>query len=216
MPDPSLLRRAAGCYQRGGWPHEAARCYRAAGSHQLAAQAWESAGAFADAVVDFEAAGLVERAAWLLAHHLEDPAGARAVIAGVPEVGRPKEDRLSEGTHLLRRLVLARCDVAEERAGQFVRETLTEVMDHLTARGDVSQNPELEPWAVLTAEAMQRPDLVALIFAASVRGHRFEARARWDEWSRRVLNVPLVLPPGPGAAPADAARTSVPSSPPGT
>jgi hypothetical protein len=215
MPDPSLLRRAASCYQRGGWPHEAARCYRAAGSHQLAAQAWESCGAFADAVVDFEAAGLVERAAWLLAHHLEDPAGARAVIAGASEVGRREGDRLSEGTHLLRRLVLARCDVAEERAGQLVHETLTQVMDRLAARGGGSQNPELESWAVLTAEAMQRPDLVALIFAAAVRGHRFEARARWDEWSRRVLNVPLVLPPGPDAAP-DVARTSVPSTSPGT
>jgi hypothetical protein len=208
MPDPSLLRRAAGCYQRGGWPHEAARCYRTAGSHQLAAQAWESAGAFPDAVVDFEAAGLADRAAWLLVHHLEDPAGARAVIAGAPEVDRREGDRLSSGTHLLHRLVLARCDIAEEQTGPFVRETLTEVMDHLAVRGGVSQNPEIESWAVLTAEAMQRPDLIALIFAAAVRGHRFEARARWDEWSRRVLNVPLVLSPGP-----DAVRPPVPSAP---
>ena len=101
-------------------------------------------------------------------------------------------------TPLLRRLVLVRCDVADGVADERSRETLDEVMDHLADRDRRWLDPDVQTWAVLTAEAMRRPDLVALIFAAAVRGLRPEARERWDEWSSRVLLVPLVLPPDPG------------------
>ena len=197
MPDQSLLRRAGSCYQLGGWLHEAARCYRAAGSHQLAARTWENAGALAEAAADFMAAGLAERAAWLFVHHLGDPSAARAAVTA-PAPGRPEAGRLSADTPLLRRLVLVRCDVADGVADERSRETLDEVMDHLADRDRRWLDPDVQTWAVLTAEAMRRPDLVALIFAAAVRGLRPEARERWDEWSSRVLLVPLVLPPDPG------------------
>jgi hypothetical protein len=198
MPDPSLLRRAASCYTRGGWLHEAARCYRAAGSHQDAARTWESAGALAEAAADFVAAGLAERAGWLLVHHLGDPSAARAAVAA-PAPERPEAGRPTASAPLLRRLVLARCDVADGGADGRPRETLDEVMDRLADRGLGWLDPDIETWAVLTAEAMRRPDLVALIFAAAVRGHRPGAGARWDEWSSTALLVPLVLPPDTGA-----------------
>jgi hypothetical protein len=196
MPDQSLLRQAATCYQRGGWPHEAARCYREAGSPGLAARAWEDAGAMVDAATDFAAAGMVGEAGWLLVHHLGDPTAARAVIAGIPVRERSLGPGAIAFAPLLDRLVLARCDVADGVVDRESRDALSAVMDRLANRGRVSTPENLESWAVLTAEAMQRPDLVALIFAAAVRGHHHGALARWREWSQRALHEPLVLPPG--------------------
>jgi hypothetical protein len=192
MPDQSLLRRAASCYQRGGQLHEAARCYRAAGSHQLAARTWESAGALTEAVADFMSAGLVERAGWLLVHRLGDPAAARDAVSA-PASAQPEAERTTVEP-LLRALVLARCDAAEGVASERSRSTLDEVMDRLGRRDRRWLDPEVEGWAVLTAESMGRPDLVALIFAAAVRGLRPGARERWADWSSRKLLVTLVLP----------------------
>lgn len=200
MPDPQLMRRAARCYARLGWHAEAARCHRAAGDHQYAARLWERAGLPAEAARDHLAARAFDRAAWLYVHEADDPAEARAVLAEAADAvlaAVPMAAAEFTASDLTLRLVLARCDVAEGRPVREARAAIAAVTDAL-ARADAVPGHvarDLEDRAVATAEAMHRPDLVALVFAAAVRGQRPGAAARWDDWSRRVLHVPLVLPP---------------------
>jgi hypothetical protein len=200
----SLMTRAAHCYLRAGWAGEAARCYREAGAHRRAAEAWESIGALADAAIDYAAAGRPVRAAWLLVHELGQAEAARDVLAAAPEdepappvtssAEAAGSSTNAEATELLGRIVLARCDVADglDPAGPLA--VVDDVMRYLEQSSQAWHVPELQPWTIAVAEAMARLDLVALIFAAAVRGGRFQAAERWNEWSQRVLGVPLQLP----------------------
>jgi hypothetical protein len=194
LPDSRLLQRAAACYLRAGLVHEAARCYRDGGAYRRAAQTWESIGAYAEAARDYADGGMPELAAWLLAHHLGDVAGARQQLARDPRPADPSADSPADGGRTLRRrLVAARCNAAERVALADVTATLEEAMLRL-ATGDQLADPLVEPWSVAVAAAMDRADLVASVFAAAVRGRRPNAAQRWAEWSRSVLHVPLVLP----------------------
>jgi hypothetical protein len=224
VPDAALLSRAAECYRRAGLPVDAARCYRAAGMYRHAAQAWERLEAFTEAARDYAAAGAHEEAAWILVHQLGDARAARIQIAAAQEAagqaqaatGQAADGQAAGGqaqaaaelsdvtrraTQLRRRLILARCDAAEgaDRAGALA--TLDEVTRHLEHDTQPLGPVSIEQLAVAVAEALGRPDLVALLFAAAVRAGRYQAARRWDEWSRRVLGVPLVLPEGGAGQP---------------
>jgi len=185
-PDPALLNRAAACYQRLGVLSEAARCYREAGSHRRAAELHERIGRFRDAALDHTRADNHELAAWLLAHGVGDPAGARAQLAAAPATSPSR-------SALRRRLVLARCDAAEGTSPRAALATLAAVCAEL-ARPRTVPDPQLESWAVAVAESLGRPDQVALIFAAAVRGGRLGAEDRWRAWMRETLHAELVLP----------------------
>jgi hypothetical protein len=198
MTDAALLTRAASCYLRGGAPDEAALCYREARAYRRAAETWESIGALAEAAADYAAADMHERAAWILVHDLGDPAAARAEFASAEAQAATQGHPLSE---ILRHIVRARCNVAEQTANADTLAVLQEVMDYLEQNEGQWNGTQVESWATAVAEAMVRPDLVALLFAASVRGGRYQAAQRWNEWSIRTLDVPLVLPE-PGSDPA--------------
>ena len=196
MPDTTLLNRAAGCYTSAGSVRDAARCYRAAGAYRRAAACWEQAGALAEAAADYQAAGMAAEAAWILVHELRDTAAARSVLASAPEPGDPRAARTQtdELEVLNRRLAGARCDVAEGRPPGGALRVLDDVIACLEGRDYFWGLPEVERWAVGLAQAMTRPDLVAQVFAAAVRGGQPGAAQRWDVWSREVLHVPLRLP----------------------
>jgi hypothetical protein len=193
-PDPELLNRAASCYQRLGVLPEAARCYREAGSHRRAAELYERLGRFRDAALDYARADSPDLAAWLLVHHAGDPAGARARLAAVPA---PSGGATAT---LRRRLVTARCDVAEGREPRTALDALGAAQAELARRRAVP-DPYLEPWSVGLAESLGRPDQVALLFAAAVRGERFGAEQRWRAWMREALDTELILP-APAVPPA--------------
>ena len=203
MADTALLSRAASCYLRGGAPDEAARCYRDAGAYRRAAETWESIGALAEAAANYSAAGMHDRAAWILVHEVGDPAAARAELAAAEAraAGADVAGQARPLSDLLRYIVRARCNVAEGTASADTLAVLQSVMDYLEHGDDPWYGAEAESRAIAIAEAMIRPDLVALLFAASVRGGRYQAARRWSEWSLRVLRVPLVLPE-PGSDPA--------------
>jgi hypothetical protein len=186
-PDPELLNRAAACYQRLGTLAEAARCYREAGSHRRAAELYERLGRFRDAALDYARADSPDLAAWLLAHHAGDPAGARAQLAAVPARSG------NAAAALRRRLILARCEVAEGRRPKTALAALAAAQAELARRRAVPDS-YLEPWSVWLAESMGRPDQVALVFAAAVRGQRFGAEQRWRAWMRAALHAELILP----------------------
>jgi hypothetical protein len=191
--DAALLARAGHSYLRAGWPHEAARCYREAGQYLRAARAWESAGDLHRAAADYAAAGRTRQAAWLLVHHVGDAAAARTVMAADEDPTAPDSTRTAASA-LLSRLVLARCDVVEGADPGEAVDALRAVTDHLAGMPAPWFGTELESWAVDVASSMNRPDLVALIYAGAVRGGHHGAADRWDEWSRRTLGVPLQLP----------------------
>lgn len=211
MADASLLARAAACYVRAGLPLDAVRCYRAAGSYRPAADIWARLGAFPEAARDYAAAGAHEEAAWIFAHHLGDIPAARAELAAAdaaaaaapagPGTAQPAASRAAD---LRRRLILAWCNTAENVAGAETLAILTEVMRHLEHEVEPLGRISIEERAVVVAEAMNRPDLVALLFAAAVRGGRPRAAERWNAWSERALGMPLILPePGTDPAVAD-------------
>jgi hypothetical protein len=206
VPDSSLLARAAACYLDAELPQDAARCYRAAGAYRTAAELWETLEVFGEAARDYAAAGAHEQAAWVFVHHLGDVPAARAELAAArtadatnaredpaAEQGRP-QDIGPRAAELRQRLIAARCDVAEDVARAGTLAVLGEVMTHLEHEAPSLLESGIEQLAVAVAESMNRPDLVALLFAAAVRGGRTRAAGRWDEWSRRVLGVPLILP----------------------
>jgi hypothetical protein len=196
MPDTTLLNRAAGCYASAGSVRDAARCYRAAGAFRRAAASWEQAGALAEAAADYQAAGMIAEAAWILVHELSDTAAARSVLAGALEPGAPGAARTQTDQleALNRSLAGVRCDVAEGLPPDAALRVLDDVTACLEGRDYFWGLPELERWAVGLAQAMTRPDLVAQIFAAAVRGGQPGAAQRWAAWSREVLHVPLRLP----------------------
>lgn len=203
MTEQDLLHRAATCYRRAGHLDDAARCYRGAAMHREAAAVWESLGALAEAATDLTEAGQPERAAWLLVHHLGAAEPARELLRRQPTTPAPGEPTGATGEQaaehrrdLLRALILARCDVADHggNASTSTLAALDRVMDDLQGPAPAALDNLVEDWAVELAETVQRPDLVALVFAAAVRGRRHGAARRWDAWSLRTLGVPLVLP----------------------
>ena len=178
MSDPALLERAAALYLQAGHRVAALACYREAGAHLRAADVALSLGRQATAASEYAEAGMPVQAAWLLA--VDDPARARAMITG---------------TDLLSRLVLARCE-----PGLPLDALAAEVCDGLAAavrtagEGGETAPGVAEEWMIALAEQAHRADLVALVFAAAVRGRRSGAVVRWQAWAKRVLHTDLIIP----------------------
>lgn len=189
MTDPRLYEQAAGCYLQAGFVAEAARCYRLAGGYRRAADLYASLEDYEEAAFDYERSGLPELGAWLLVHRADDVPAARRMLAKltvVPAEGEPPEQPLR------RRLVLARCELA---AGALPHTILPVIDDVCAQLADPATHHDrfTEEWAVALAESVHRYDQVALVFAASVRGHRFGAAQRWNAWAARVLHTELTI-----------------------
>jgi len=183
MADAQLYEKAATCYYQARLVSDAVRCYRLAGAHRRAADLNVSLGEFREAAADYEQSGMPELAAWLLVHRAADPATARAVITQ-PEI---------QVLALRRRLVLARCAIAE---GGMPTEALPVIDDVCLSLADpaTAHDRFTEEWAVALAGVVQRYDKVSLIFAAAVRGRRHGAVRRWAEWADQILGVELTIP----------------------
>jgi hypothetical protein len=187
--------QAAACYRRAGYDLDAARCYRLAGAHRRAAEIFEAAKMYPEAATSFADAGLPELGAWLLLRHACQPAEARALL-GDPEVGAaPPASSGGRGpSSLRRRLVLARCEIAEGQPADTIRPVIADVCAALADRSARSDQIA-EEWAVTLSETAARYDQAALVFAAAVRGGRYWAVQRWQAWSARVLGTEIILPP---------------------
>jgi hypothetical protein len=188
--------QAAASYRRAGYDLDAARCYRLAGAHRRAAESYEAAGRLVDAAKSFADAGLPELGAWLLAHQAGQPARARELLvspaSGAGNPG-PVDGKVPSSESLRRRLVLARCEIAEGAPGDTIRPLITDVCAALADRSARSDQVT-EEWAVAVSEMAARYDQAALVFAAAVRGGRYGAAQRWQAWSVRVLGTEIILP----------------------
>jgi hypothetical protein len=197
MADARLLERAAYCYERAGLPAEAARCYRESGSLRRSADLYLRQGEFRQAAQDYAESGLPEQAAWILVHQCGDPVSARALLEhdGLGEHDGPGETAEAE---LRRQVVLARCSAAEG-SEEAAAAALAAVCADFGAPRRL-HDKTLEGWSVELADAIGRDDLIALVYAAAVRGGRPGAATRWDAWSRRVLGTAIILPQDDGLA----------------
>ncbi|MFD3928178.1 hypothetical protein [Streptomyces sp. NPDC058614] len=194
MTSSRLYARAGQAYEQAGLPLEAARCYGAAGEYRRAADLLVGMGEYSAAVEEYRRAERPDVAAWILVHHLADPVAARSMADRYPEhSGENWTVPYVDNFPLRRSLLLARCELAEGGGPRDVLPVLTEASRTL-AEPSTAYNPLVEEWAVAIAECAGRPDQVALLFAASVRGHRLGAAQRWQEWSRRVLGMELSIP----------------------
>jgi hypothetical protein len=182
----SLLLRAAQCYLRADLPEEAARCYREAGAPAQAAALWERAGHYDEAARDYANAGMRDRSAWLFVHWLDNPQQARAEIA----TWRPTDVQST----IVRELILARCAAAEDPVAAGGVLAVERAAGYLAQPPTGGYSLDVEVLAVAVADALHRPDLSALVFAAAVRSGHLPAIARWQEWSLQTLHTPLVLP----------------------
>lgn len=99
-----------------------------------------------------------------------------------------------QGPSLRRRLVLARCELAEGNPADAIRPLIADVCASLAASSGRSDQVA-EDWAVRLSEVAARYDQAALVFAAAVRGGRYGAAQRWQAWSVRVLGTEIILPP---------------------
>jgi hypothetical protein len=186
--------QAAVWYRRAGYDLDAARCYQLAGAHRRAGEIYEAAGHYPEAAASFADAGLPELGAWLLAHPAGQPARARALLAAPGGQSSAATRPEPEAPGLRRRLVLARCEIAEGAAPEVIRPVITDVCADLEDP-DVRSDQVTEEWAVALSEAAARYDQAALVFAAAVRGGRYGAGERWKAWSRDVLHADIILPP---------------------
>lgn len=214
MSREEAYEQAAVWYRRAGYNLDAARCYRLAGAHRRAAEIYETAGHYEEAAASFADAGLPELGAWLLAH----PAGLAQARALLATSGRESRENSAatrpepEAPGLRRRLVLARCEIAEGAAPDVIRPVITDVCAALADPG-IRSDQVTEEWAVALSEAAARYDQAALVFAAAVRGGRYGAEQRWKAWSTGVLHAEIILPraaagtvsPGTATAPTTTA-----------
>lgn len=197
--------RAGACYQGADLPVDAARCYAAAGGFRRAAELYDGAGLHREAAQMYVEAGRPELAGWILAHVVGDASAARFALTAPAHA--PRRRSAPQLMELLRRLVEARCDLAEMGADLNRRAHADTVAAILDLLGDVAgylagsepgYDPNLELWAVTIAELLHRFDHAALLFAASVRGWRGNAADRWSRWTMHRFGTAIVVPtPGP-------------------
>ncbi|MFJ9632396.1 hypothetical protein ACIRU8_32315 [Streptomyces sp. NPDC101175] len=212
---PDLLVRAALCYEQTGAYADAARCHEEAGHRLKAAELWEQAGdpvraaecwqragrprragrcllaarRFEAAAECFEQAGDLLRAGWTLVTLTRSFATAEQLFA-LARAGNPGE-RLRRG--LGRDLAVALA--YGERAALLG--TLGAVPDRLASLSPARERQEAEVWAVTAADQVGRPDLAALVFAASYHAGVTGCADRWQHWAARALGDTTGVPTGP-------------------
>ena len=194
MSREESYEQAAICYRRAGYDLNAAQCYQHAGAHRRAAEIYATLGRPAEAAAAFADAGLAELGAWLLAHHAGFPVQARALLSSSPPERGNDASTGSRPPLLRRRLVIARCEIAEGEGPTVIRPVIADVCAALADR-NIRSDQLTEEWAVALSEAAARYDQAALVFAAAVRGGRYGAEHRWKTWSARMLGAEIILPP---------------------
>ncbi|AOR30599.1 hypothetical protein BFF78_05665 [Streptomyces fodineus] len=218
---PDLLASAARCYELTGDYAQAARCHDEAGHPLKAAELWEHAGDPVRAADRWLRARRPGRAAecLLAARRFEEAAkayeqGGDLLNAGWTLVTRTRSYATAEhlfalaephtaGERLRRRL--GRQLAAARAYGQSAAllRTLTDVPERIGSLKPARERAKVELWAVTAAEHVRRPDLGALVFAASYRAGVTGCADRWQHWAARTLGdttgVPAAAAP-PGLA----------------
>lgn len=222
--DPALLQRAALCYAQAGDHARAARCHEEAGHRLRAAELWEQAGDLAraadcwlgagrarkaaecllradrpEAAADcFEQAGDPLRAGWTLVTRTRSYATAEQLFAAA----RPAD----AGERLRRRLGRELAAALAYGGTAALVTTLAGVPDRIGTLTPARERAVAEEWAVTAADAIRRPDLGALVLAASYRAGVPGCADRWRDWAAHALGDTTGVPAGPAGARTPAQR----------
>ncbi|MEU8694019.1 hypothetical protein [Streptomyces sp. NPDC048665] len=224
---PDLLVRAAHCYEQTGDYAQAARCHDEAGHPLKAAELWEQAGDVTRAADCWQRARRPTRAAECLlsAHRYEEAAacfeaGGDLLRAGFTLVTLTRSFATAEqlfataraqtpGEQLRRRL--GRQLAAARAYGDSgpLLHTLAEVPERIGTLTPARERADVERWAVVAAGLIHRPDLGALVFAASYRAGVGGCAERWQHWATEHLGDTTGVPTG--TAPPDPVPHPVPA-----
>lgn len=212
---PDLLVRAALCYEQTGDYAQAARCHEEAGHPLKAAELWEqakdpvraaecwqrarrprraarcllAAGRYEAAAECFEQAHDLLRAGWTLVTLTRSFATAEQLFAVARTTSAGERLRRELG----RNLAVAR---SYGETGTLLT-TLAGVPDRLGSLAPARERAETEVWAVTAADHVGRPDLGALVFAASYRAGVTGCADRWQRWATSALGDTTGVPTGP-------------------
>ncbi|MEV5880084.1 hypothetical protein AB0L75_38935 [Streptomyces sp. NPDC052101] len=220
---PDLLARAAHCYEQTGDYAQAARCHDEAGHPLKAAELWEQAGDPVRAADHWMRGGRPGRAAECLlsARRFEAAAecferGGDLLSAGWTLVTRTRSYATAEQLFATARAQTPgeklRCRIGRQLAASRayghsapLLRTLTAVPERIGSLTPARERTEVEQWAVTAADHIRRPDLAALVFAASYRARVTGCADRWQHWAARTLGDTTGVPTGP--APPGPAHT---------
>jgi tetratricopeptide (TPR) repeat protein len=206
-----MLQRAGRCYAAAGWMGDAGRVFERAGDFRSAAayyeqgQSWLFAGRcyacggvwkdaarcfvrcneWEEAAQCLEKAGEVVEAAWLWAHRLHRFQHARVLAERV----KPAKDE----ERMAGELVLARCEVGLDRAGQAAGR-LKGVVSELATFSVGWERQRLDEWALEVAQLLRRPDITAMIHAAAVAAKVPGAVDKWEAWAMEELGDASGIP----------------------
>ncbi|MGA5415659.1 hypothetical protein [Streptomyces pseudogriseolus] len=219
---PDLLVRAAHCYEQTGDHAQAARCHEEAGHPLRAAELWERAGdpvraadcwlrarrpsragecllsarRYEEAAACFEQGGDLLNAGWILVTRTRSFATAEQLFAVAPARSAGERLRGRLGRHLAAARAYGEHDA--------LLSTLADVAERMGSLSPARERAVTETWAVTAADHIRRPDLGALVFAASYRAGVPGCADRWQHWAARVLGDTTGVPaaaaaPGVGA-----------------
>ncbi|MHB9858293.1 hypothetical protein [Streptomyces sp. YIM S03343] len=213
--EPGLLQRAALCYAQAGDLAQAARCHEEAGYRLRAAELWEQAGDLVraadcwrgagrarlaaecllradrpeEAAACFEQAGDPLWAGWTLVTRTRSYATAEQLFAAARPTG--------PGERLRRRLGHELAAALAYGTTAALVATLSGVPDRIGTLAPARERVEAERWAVAAADAIRRPDLGALVLAASYRAGVPGCAGRWQRWAVHALGDTTGVPTGP-------------------
>jgi hypothetical protein len=203
-----LLRQAAKCYVEAQWADDACRVFEQVGNFARAAYYHEKQSRWARAAHFYALAGQwrsaarcyllcdspVEaadcllrvnqplNAAWYLSHLAHHFVRAESVARTVIPASRAEKLGID--------LVVARCQAGTGAHGRAARE-LRSIVEQF---GELLTMPHLIEWALAVAEALRRPDLTALVYAAAVNSGVPDASEKWQQWSAQMLGSKIILP----------------------
>lgn len=203
-----LLKKAAICYVTAGWDEDACRLFehlniptRAAYHHERLGR-WEQAancyarvGRWSNAARCYlncnrpvEAAACLLRdgqsllAAWYLADLAHQFIRARSIVSTFRVTSPADECALN--------LIVARCLSGTGAPAEAARR-LRSVLEWLS-QGPAK--PDLIEWALSVAQALRRPDMTALVYAAAVNSGALGAGEKWQRWAAETLGTEFILP----------------------
>jgi tetratricopeptide (TPR) repeat protein len=204
-----LLQRAARCYALAQWDDDACRVCEQLGYYVKAAQYHERQGRWVQAAQLYSRAaqwpnaarcylkcnhpaeaaecllrsGDSLRAAWYLAELAHHFIRAESIARNF--------ERKSGIDELTVDLIIARCHAGTGAHADGARRLIA----GLGRLGQPRTAAYLVDWALAVAEALHRPDLVALVYAAAIDSGYSNAVDRWRQWSAQRIGCAFILPP---------------------
>jgi len=206
-----LLRQASECYLKAGLIDDACRCFEKLDDYAKVADLYEQQQRWEKAALGYRSAQLWHEAARCYLRceqpieaaqcflNGNDPFQAAWIFAQQAHLFNRARSILQQVTiesladELSRDLILARCEAGNGRyqqAGIYLHGVISQ-FEQLAHKPHCQQ---IEQWAVAVAEQIERPDLIASIYAAAYLAGNPKAEQRWEAWAMESLGDATGVP----------------------